>query len=295
MKKAIILTVLLILGLSQNLISQKIDDSYSDIDKYRKEDIKSEFNDRFKKDNDKKDFKRLREFKREKEDLLDAIKNELEEYSDKSKELKVYDSQINKLTKLIDSKKGNEKIKIKPEWIEDFSDTYLLRRIRQLNSYSKIEPIQENNTKTLDEIKEYISQFETSKQAAKEETDVHFKLDKNAKNVKQDIYDCISQIDSALAPEYKEQEFRTNISICFTILIGILLVIFFFIVYKKSDNNLSKQLLSGYGLQFITLFVLIIAVILFGILSILQGSELAAILAGISGYILGKGVAPAKA
>jgi hypothetical protein len=63
---------------------------------------------------------------------------------------------------------------------------------------------------------------------------------------------------------------------------------------KKSGEDLSKELLGGNGLQFVTLFVLIIAVILFGILDILQGSELAAILAGISGYILGKGVNPPK-
>ncbi|MCZ8215454.1 MAG: hypothetical protein O9262_04400, partial [Cyclobacteriaceae bacterium] len=111
----------------------------------------------------------------------------------------------------------------------------------------------------------------------------------NLNNIKQDIYDCRNEIDSALAPEYKEQEFRITISICFAALIGVLLCVFFFIVFKKSDSTLSKDLLSGNGLQFITLFVLIIAIVLFGILNILQGSELAAILSGISGYILGKG------
>lgn len=40
--------------------------------------------------------------------------------------------------------------------------------------------------------------------------------------------------------------------------------------------------------EFITLFVLIISIILFGILKILEGRELAAILSGIAGYILGK-------
>jgi hypothetical protein len=51
----------------------------------------------------------------------------------------------------------------------------------------------------------------------------------------------------------------------------------------------SKSLISSSGLQFITVFILIIAIILFGILKVLGGSELAAILSGISGYILGKG------
>lgn len=60
-------------------------------------------------------------------------------------------------------------------------------------------------------------------------------------------------------------------------------------MYKRSDQTLARNLLSETGLQFVTIFILIIAIILFGILNILGGSELAAILSGISGYILGKG------
>jgi hypothetical protein len=41
-------------------------------------------------------------------------------------------------------------------------------------------------------------------------------------------------------------------------------------------------------LQFITLFSLIIAIILFGLTDVLQGRELAALPGGISGYILGR-------
>jgi hypothetical protein len=42
------------------------------------------------------------------------------------------------------------------------------------------------------------------------------------------------------------------------------------------------------GIQFITLFSLVIAIILFGILGILEAKELSALLGGISGYILGR-------
>jgi hypothetical protein len=42
------------------------------------------------------------------------------------------------------------------------------------------------------------------------------------------------------------------------------------------------------GIQFITLFSLVIAIILFGVLEILADKELAALLGGISGYILGR-------
>ena len=41
-------------------------------------------------------------------------------------------------------------------------------------------------------------------------------------------------------------------------------------------------------MQFLTLFSLVIAIILFGITQILEGKELAARLGGLSGYILGR-------
>jgi len=105
-----------------------------------------------------------------------------------------------------------------------------------------------------------------------------------------DISLCQTQIDNALAPEYKDQSFRVSISITFAILIGILLLAFFFLIYIKSESHIAIELLSGTGLQFITIFILIISITLFGILGILEGRELAAILSGISGYILGRGI-----
>ena len=42
------------------------------------------------------------------------------------------------------------------------------------------------------------------------------------------------------------------------------------------------------GLQFITLFSLVIAITMFGLLNILEGKELSALLGGLSGYILGR-------
>jgi hypothetical protein len=72
-------------------------------------------------------------------------------------------------------------------------------------------------------------------------------------------------------------------------MIGLLLLGFFLIIAFKSDKNIGRQFLGDSGLQFVTMFVLIIAVILFGILGILEAKELTAILSGVSGYILGKG------
>lgn len=115
------------------------------------------------------------------------------------------------------------------------------------------------------------------------------RIQESLEGVQYDIFQCEQALNASLSPEFQQQTFRIWTSMTFSILIAILLFIFFFIMYRRSDRTLARNLLSETGLQFITIFVLIIAIILFGILNILGGSELAAILSGISGYILGKG------
>ena len=76
--------------------------------------------------------------------------------------------------------------------------------------------------------------------------------------------------------------------IAFTILVGVVIAGFFLISFSSED--VKKAIFSNEaGIQFITLFAIVIAVILFGITGILEGKELAALLGGLSGYILGKG------
>ncbi|MFT3908931.1 MAG: hypothetical protein QM737_05855 [Ferruginibacter sp.] len=120
-------------------------------------------------------------------------------------------------------------------------------------------------------------------------------LQANIKNVDNDIMnsiDALNTVSEKLNPEYQHQMFRKNISMIFSVLVGLIMAVFFGLIYFRSDKTIGKEMLGSTGLQFITLFVLITAIILFGILGILQSSELAAILSGISGYILGKGVQP---
>ncbi|NRA11841.1 MAG: hypothetical protein HRT57_07800, partial [Crocinitomicaceae bacterium] len=103
-------------------------------------------------------------------------------------------------------------------------------------------------------------------------------------------------IEVALAPGREDQKFKSKISFYFTLMIGILLVGFFSIIAFKSDKNIERAFLGDSGLMFVTMFVLIIAVILFGILGILgilEVKELTAILSGVSGYILARGAKPA--
>ncbi len=244
------------------------------IEPYIKSEIKSTFNDRFK-DDTENDFKRLREFLREKEDLCMALKIEKNRYYEIKNQLERKKQDIKRLENIIKFPNDGGNYYIQQDLLNSYDAYY----DSSYSSLSKEQVEQRMGTLKI-EIEQKQKELESKEKI----------LDTNIKNVEQDIYDCLKRIDFALAPEYKQQDFRTNISMYFTILIGVLLVVFFYIVFKKSDNSLSKELLSGNGLQFITLFVLIIVITLFGILNILQGSELAAILSGISGYILGKGI-----
>ncbi|MCB0713544.1 MAG: hypothetical protein KDD67_14550 [Ignavibacteriae bacterium] len=110
-------------------------------------------------------------------------------------------------------------------------------------------------------------------------------------NIETDINRAKSTLDKNLSIELSQQGFKKSLSLVFAGLIGLLITLFFYVIFKSNDKETRDNLLSNNGLQFVTLFVLIIAIILFGILSILEGKELAAIISGIAGYILGKGAA----
>jgi hypothetical protein len=72
----------------------------------------------------------------------------------------------------------------------------------------------------------------------------------------------------------------------FVTLVTILILGFFFVGIRGGlMNDIFRD---DRGLQFITLFSLVIAITLFGLLNILEGKELAALLGGLSGYILGR-------
>jgi hypothetical protein len=95
-----------------------------------------------------------------------------------------------------------------------------------------------------------------------------------------------TSIASMLSPE---QEFKRTMSITFAALIATVIVGFFVIAFR--DEKIRQAIFSGEtGIQFLTLFSLVIAIILFGITQVLEGKELSALLGGLSGYILGRTV-----
>lgn len=90
---------------------------------------------------------------------------------------------------------------------------------------------------------------------------------------------------------YVSQNFKKQISWSFAILVGIVILGFFITAYR--DAEIRKTIFSGdSGLQFITIFSIIIAIILFGITGVLGGKELSGLIGGISGYILGRSSIP---
>lgn len=90
-----------------------------------------------------------------------------------------------------------------------------------------------------------------------------------------------------LIPESEKNLFKLWMTAAFSGLV--LVVILGFFVLSWQDQTVRRAIFSSQsGIQFLTLFSLVIAIILFGILEILEGKELAALLGGLSGYILGR-------
>lgn len=97
-----------------------------------------------------------------------------------------------------------------------------------------------------------------------------------------------ARIGALLTPEILNQNFKFWMSGTFAMLV--LFVILGFFVLAWRDEAVRRAIFAGAaGIQFVTLFSLVIAIILFGITGILEGKELAALLGGLSGYILGRG------
>jgi hypothetical protein len=94
-------------------------------------------------------------------------------------------------------------------------------------------------------------------------------------------------IDKLLDPEVAKQNFKLIMSSVFAFLVALVIGGFFYVA--RTDETVRRAMFSGQaGIQFVTLFSLVIAIILFGITAILEGKELSALLGGLSGYILGR-------
>ncbi len=95
------------------------------------------------------------------------------------------------------------------------------------------------------------------------------------------------EIGGLLKTESQRNTFKTQIALAFTGLVMLVIVGFFSVAFQ--DVLVRRSIFSSEsGIQFLTLFSVVIAIILFGITGILESKELAALLGGLSGYILGR-------
>jgi hypothetical protein len=96
-----------------------------------------------------------------------------------------------------------------------------------------------------------------------------------------------AELTRRLDLERPKQNFKLEMSAVFAFLVGMVILGFFVMAYR--DEQVRREIFAGQsGIQFVTLFSLVIAIILFGIIDVLEGKELAALLGGLSGYILGR-------
>lgn len=90
-----------------------------------------------------------------------------------------------------------------------------------------------------------------------------------------------------LQTDLGDRAYTTTATLVFGGLVALVIAGFFWIAI--TTDGVSSAIFGGdRGIQFITLFSLVIAIILFGILGVLESKELSALLGGLSGYILGK-------
>lgn len=240
-------------------------------------------------DNDAKtDFRKLRNFLMDRNNVLNQLNELLNLYPNNQFYMTRVNSYLEEIKRLLSDnpKDARQRVKVSSDLIYAYYQYIDQGGVQGVSYNSNAYP----DKLSIGELQDIQTYYTGEKQALVQQDSIRDRIKKNINIVKSDIANCNNQLDLTLAPAIREQRFRIIVSICFSALIGILLVVFFLLIYLRSGKDLSKELLSSNGLQFITLFVLIIAIILFGILNVLGGSELAAILSGISGYILGKGV-----
>jgi hypothetical protein len=114
----------------------------------------------------------------------------------------------------------------------------------------------------------------------------------NSRNLDETLSFLDDASGSLLQANIREAAYTDRSTIIFAILVGGVIIGFFAIAFIS--QAVRDAIFTGdSGIQFVTLFSLVIAIILFGVLKILEGKELAALLGGLSGYILGKAGQPA--
>jgi hypothetical protein len=229
------------------------------------------------------EFNKLRRYRDEKRSLLTLLENRLKpaqvEQRESSRALEERNAVVAYLARLDEATKP------------DSASVYIFRSLDP--DYDLMLGVSTPGAATFGRLREVVRAVNTKNEplvarakAAEQEVST---LNASIRTVREDLARSEDAMDSALRSENRTLWFKVGISAFFSILIGLMIFRFFQAINQSSDATLGGLLLSDGGLQFVTIFVLIIAIILFGILNILEGRELAAIISGIAGYILGRG------
>ncbi|MGO6968124.1 hypothetical protein [Rhizobium leguminosarum] len=172
-----------------------------------------------------------------------------------------------------------------------------------------IDKLEEELSKINDEVKKAEDEqkrVESERKLATEKRDSEIKAQievadkyiQRSNTVSRNLDETLSLLDDAsgslLQSNLKESAYTDRSTIIFAILVGGVIIGFFAIAFISPA--VRDAIFTGEsGIQFVTLFSLVIAIILFGVLKILEGKELAALLGGLSGYILGRAGQPLAA
>jgi|GEM_PF-3390825 hypothetical protein len=153
--------------------------------------------------------------------------------------------------------------------------------------YTPLGSALENTTNYPDakKLADLVTAYTTAMKTVKANIDIS---KKNLVKINTNIEKINGVINNRMNVEQSQQTFRQWVSLVFAGLLAIIIGCFFFVLFKNNSAQMATTLMGESGLQFITLFSLIIAIILFGVLNILEGKELAAIISAIAGFILGK-------
>ncbi|WP_143047923.1 hypothetical protein [Thalassotalea agarivorans] len=146
----------------------------------------------------------------------------------------------------------------------------------------------------LNQLKSYVQEDEYQISRMREERAKAISLDAKIQLLKQhreELFNSIAAIEQKIANllnlEEERNKFRTLVSVAFCILVAIVIIGFYVIALKK--ESIAESIFAGEkGIQFVTIFLIVIAIILFGIMGVLESKELSALLGGLSGYILGR-------
>lgn len=249
---------------------------------YKNKIIESNFHKAFLDKSDMYNISKLRKYVQEKKKTINVLlleKKRIEDGTNLIEKDTVYIHQAVQYFKNLIAKNSVREIKL-----DSISPNF--RRLLSADPYRDFyyNTVDENTKKiNLDELKIKIEEMNNRLS----NTRSYLILCSNIQYAESDISLCTYQIDIAVDSDYENKiterwvSYISLLSIA-AFIIGLVLVF----VFRPSN---LKDLLNNTTLQFIALFVIVIAVIIFGLLKILGGSELAAILSAISGYILGKG------